>query len=243
MDLLVEEPATEGMDVYISLVVASPFGQSATAHASSLGIRVNGGDVSGDPIETSSGEFVRLTWTWRANNEGAHNITIEAIIQLQAGTPIMSGLTEFMIDTYDDGSGEGGVYYPSNEPLRTDGAGSHLTVKMDMTLYTEDDNLVLERKIVLNFDDEIAYWMRWGLDNIGSEDALFVTGSSLAFFQAGTVTEEDRGNRVIDDVEKSQFEIQMGGLATTYMDEGMALDLEELVGNSIQDIRISYKLD
>jgi hypothetical protein len=243
VDLLVEEPTTEGMDVYISLVVASPFGQSATAHASSLGIRVNGGDVSGDPIETSSGEFVRLTWTWRANNEGAHNITIEAIIQLQAGTPIMSGLTEFMIDTYDDGSGEGGVYYPLNEPLRTDGSGSYLNVKMDMTLYTEDENLVLERKIVLNFDDEIAYWMRWGLDNIGSKDALFVTGSSLALFQAGTVTEEDRGNRVIDDVEKSQFEIQMSGLATTYMDEGMALDLEELVGNNIQDIRISYKLD
>lgn len=243
VDLLVEEPITEGMDVYISLVVASPFGQSATAHASILEMRVNGGTLSGDRIETSSGEFVRLTWTWRANNEGPHNITIEASIQLQAGTPIMSGLTEFMIDTYDDGSGEGGVYYPTSEPMRTDGSGSHLTVKMDMKLYTEDDNLVLERKIVLNLDDEIAYWMRWGLDNIGSKDTSFATGSSLALFQSGSVTEEDRGNRVIDDVEKSQFEIEMSsGVATTYMDKGLAMDLEELVG-SIQDITISFKLD
>ena len=35
VDLLVEEPTTEGMDVYISLVVASPFGGHSSPSSSS----------------------------------------------------------------------------------------------------------------------------------------------------------------------------------------------------------------
>ena len=59
VDLLIDEPVTEGMDVYVSMVVASPFGQLAAVQASSLDISVNGGVLSGAPIETSSGDYVR----------------------------------------------------------------------------------------------------------------------------------------------------------------------------------------
>ena len=32
-----------------------------------------------------------------------------------------------------------------------------------------DSYLTLERTIELTIDGEIAYWMRWGLDNIGND--------------------------------------------------------------------------
>ena len=44
------------------MIVASPFGQMTAAHAESLSVSVNSGVLSGDPIVTSSGDYVRLTW-------------------------------------------------------------------------------------------------------------------------------------------------------------------------------------
>ena len=246
VDLLIEEPVTEGMDVHISVVVATPFGQLAAAHAHSLGISVfdsigdNNGEVSGDPIGTTSGEYVRLTWTWRANMEGIQNITVEANIQLQLGSPTMSGSTEFMIDTIDDGNEGGGGFYPPGEPVRTNGDGSPLTVKMDMELDTKDGFLIMERNIQLNIDGDIAFWMRWGMDNMGSDDTSLT--QPLRIFKS--VSEDEMKNRVIDDIEASGFETQMIGLAVTYMNDGMALELEELIGNDVQDLeRISFDLD
>ncbi len=242
VDLLLDEPVTEGMDVYVSLIVASPFGQLTAAYSSSLAVSVNNGVLSGDPIETSSGEFVRLTWTWRATTSGVQNITVEARIQLQSSTPLMSGLTEFTIDTFDDGSTSGGVFYPTEEPLRTDGAGSPLSVKMDMKLESEEGFLTLRREITMTVEEEIAYWMRWGMDNIGSDDASL--SQPLKIFSSGAVNEEDRRNRVIDDVELSEFESQMVNLAVTYMNDGMAIELEELIGNDVQNLdRISFEVD
>ena len=242
VDLLLDEPVTEGMDVYVSLIVASPFGQLTAAYSSSLAVSVNNGVLSSDPIETSSGEFVRLTWTWRATTSGEQNITVEARIQLQSGTPLMSGSTEFTIDTFDDGSTSGGVFYPTEEPVRTDGAGSPLSVTIDMSLESEEGFLTLRREITMTIDDKIAYWMRWGMDNIGSDDTSL--SQPLQIFSSGTVSEEDRRNRIIDDVELSEFENQMVNLAVTYMNDGMDIELEELVGNDVQNLeRISFEVD
>ena len=48
----------------------------------------------------------------------------------------------------------------------------------------------------------------------------------------------------IDDVERSEFESQMVNLGVTYMNDGMALELEELIGNDVQDLeRISFSVD
>lgn len=246
VDLLIDEPISEGMDVYVSMVVASPFGQMTAAHANSLELRVNNGVVTGDPIETSSGQFVRLTWTWRAVVEGEQNITVEGSIQVQSGTPTLSGSTEFTISTFDDGNDGGGTFYPTEEPLRTDGGGSPLIVNMDLnlnnTMQDGDQYLTLERTIELTVDQEIAYWMRWGMDNIGNEDPSLTT--SLRIFNSGMVSEDDRRNRVIDDIEKSEFENQMVNLAVTYMNEGMALELEELIGNDVMNLeKISFSVD
>lgn len=242
VDLLLDEPVTEGMDVYVSMIVASPFGQMTAAHANSLVIRVNNADVSGDPIQTSSGEYVRLTWTWTATSEGEQAIVVEASIQIQSGTPTLSGSSEFIINTYDDGEGSGGGFYPTEEPLRTDGAGSPLVVKMDLSLNSTDGFLTLERTITLAIDQEMAYWMRWGMDNIGSEEPGL--SQPLRIFKEGLVGEEERRNRMIDGVEKNEFENQMVNLAVTYMNDGMALELEELIGNDVQNLeRISFSVD
>ena len=242
VDLLIDEPVTEGMDVYVSMVVASPFGQLAAVQASSLDISVNGGVLSGDPIETSSGDYVRLTWTWRATTSGEQTITIGASIQIQSGTPLLSGSADFTIDPFDDGSNSGGVFYPTEEPLRTDGAGSPLAVKIDMKLDKDGEYLTMEKEFELTIDDEISYWMRWGMDNIGNDDPAL--SQPLRIFSSGMVSEEDRRNRIIDSVEINEFESQMVNLAITYMNDGMALELEELIGTDVQNLdQISFEVD
>lgn len=242
VDLLVEQPVTEGMEVYISMIVASPFGQMTAAHANSLEIRVNGGMVSGDPIVTSSGDYVRLTWTWVASSSGVQEIQIEASIQIQSGTPVLSGSALFEIEPVDDGNEGGGGFYPNEEPLRSDGGGSPLIANINMELDMTDSYLTLERTIELTIDGEIAYWMRWGLDNIGNDDPSLT--QPLRIFKANMVTEDDRRNKIIDDVEINEFESQMVNLAVVYMNDGMALELEELIGSNVKELeRISFSLD
>ncbi|RJU85063.1 MAG: hypothetical protein DWC02_07035 [Candidatus Poseidoniales archaeon] len=241
VDLVIDEPVTEGMDVYVSVIVASPFGQMTSAHANSLEASVNGIELGGDPIQTSSGDYVRLTWTWTSEIEGQQNITIGASIQLQSGTPTLSGSTGFEIFTVDDGTGGGGVFYPNEEPLVTDGKGSPLIAKMSLNLSTNEEYLTLERVIQLTIDDEVAYWMRWGMDNIGSEEPL---SQPLKIFQSDLVKEEDRRNRIIDDIEKSEFENLMPTLAVTYMNDGMFLELEEMIRSDVDELeKISFDVD
>ena len=231
------------MEVYLSMIVASPFGQMTAAHANTLELRVNGGMVSGDPIVTSSGDFVRLTWTWIASTSGEQQISVEASIQIQSGTPIQSGTATFTIEPFDDGNdGGGGGFYPTEEPLRSNGAGSHLIMNMEMRLDSTDGYLTLERNIDLVIDGELAYWMRWGMDNIGNEDPGL--SLPLRIFNSGMISDEDRRNRIIDNIEKNEFENQMVNLAPTYMNDGMAIELEELIGSNIQDLeRISFNVD
>ena len=242
VDLLIEQPVTEGMEVYVSMIVASPFGQMTAAHANDLELRVNGGMVSGDPIVTRSGQYVRLTWTWVASSSGVQEILIDASIQIQSGKPVLSGSTTFEIEPVDDGNEGGGGFYPNEEPLRSDGAGSPLIANINMELDSTDGILTLERTIELSIDGEIAYWMRWGLDNIGNDDPSL--SQPLSNFKSNMVTEEDRRNKVIDDVEINEFESQMVNLAVVYMNYGMALELEELIGSNVKELeRISFDLD
>ena len=230
------------MEVYISMIVASPFGQMTAAHANSLEIRVNGGMVSGEPIVTSSGDYVRLTWTWVASSSGVQEIQIEASIQIQSSTPVLSGSALFEIEPVDDGNEGGGGFYPNEEPLRSDGGGSPLIANINMELDMTDSYLTLERTIELTIDGEIAYWMRWGLDNIGNDDPSLT--QPLRIFKANMVTEDDRRNKIIDEVEINEFESQMVNLAVVYMNDGMALELEELIGSNVKELeRISFSLD
>ncbi len=243
VDLIVDEPVTEGMDVYVSITVASPFGQKTAAHANSLGVRVNGEELTSDAIQTSNGEFVRLTWTWIAGTEGEQSISIEAYIQIQTISPVRSGIADFVIYPVETGSSGGGGFYPQDEPLRSDGVGSNLAVNIDMQLQNEDDFLVMTKSISLSMDQEIAYWMRWGLDNIGNDESSLST--PIAMFSEGMVSDDDRRNKRIDGVEVNEFQNQLAsGLATTYMYEGLDIELEELLGTDFSELESArFSLD
>ena len=242
VDMIVEEPVIEGMDVHISVVIASPFGTLTAAHANLIEIRVGSELLSGDPISTSSGEYVRMTWTWRASDSGEQQITITTSIQIQSGTPTLSGSADFTISTFDSGDNGGGVFYPTEEPLRSDGVGAPLSVALRMEMDVDEDYITMSRTITLHVDEEIAYWMRWGMDNIGNDDPGI--SQPLRIFKSGAISDEDRRNRVVDEVEISEFENQMVNLGVTYMNDGMALELEELIGSSVIELtRISFELD
>jgi len=241
-DIIIEDPVTEGLDVYISVVVASPWGALTVANANELSVRVNNVAVTGDPIETMSGEFVRLTWTWRDSQDGEHNITIQTTFQLQAGTPSKTGSAEFTITTVDDGGSGGGVFYPADEPLRSDGGGSPLSLVIEMDLEKIDGQLALTRTTTLSLDQEIAYWMRWGIDNIGNEDPSL--SQPLRIFSGYGGQEDNVRNKVIDEGEINQFQQQMRNLAVTYMNDGMALEIEELIGNDLIEFeRVDFEID
>ena len=241
LDLELEEPTTEGLETYISVVVKSPWSTMTVAHANQFGVRVNNAELTGDPIETKSGDYVRLTWTWKAINGGEQNITVEASIQIQSGTPVMSGSTEFTINPQDDGGGTGGGFYPEDEPLRTNGVGSILGTQIDMSLDIVEEQLVLERSIVMSIDGEMAYWMRWGMDNIGNDDPAL--SQTLRNFKPGAVDEDDRRNKQIDTIEKAEFENQMVNLCVMYMNDGMGIKVNELIGDITDLERLSFSLN
>ena len=100
-----------------------------------------------------------------------------------------------------------------------------------MDLEKIDGQLALTRTTTLSLDQEIAYWMRWGMDNIGNEDPAL--SQPLRIFSGYGGQEDNVRNKVIDVGEINQFQQQMRNLAVTYMNDGMALEIEELIGNDL----------
>lgn len=228
LDILMLEPEVEGSDVYLAVRLDSPWGLTTLALAESINLRVNGRDVTGDPIETASGDTVRVTWTWSDAAGGVETIGVEVELSFQQDQASLKGSASFEIETFDTGGGTG-TYYPPDEPLRTDGAGSFLDVDININLASENGNLKLERVTTITMDDEIAFWMRWGMDHIGDENPALT--SMLRAFSAGAVTDEDRVSRFIEPVELSEFERQLVTLGPMYLTEGLGLNSEELVGD------------
>ena len=80
------------------------------------------------------------------------------------------------------------------------------------------------------------------MDNIGTDDPSI--SQPLRIFKSGMVNDEDRRNKIIDNVEKKEFESQMVNLAVVYMNDGMAIELEELIGTNVKDLeRISFSVN
>jgi len=242
MDILMVEPEVEGSDVYLAVRLDSAWGLSTLALAESITLKVNGKVVTGDPIETASGDTVRVTWTWAEAAGGEETISVEVELVFQDGQPALKGSKTFDIETFDTGGGTG-TYYPPDEPLRTDGTGSALLLDIDLTLSQEGEGLLLERVTTMTIDDELAFWMRWGMDHIGDDNPAL--SSTLRAFSAGPVTDEDRVSRFIEDVERAEFERQMVSLGPMYMNAGLGLDTEELLGDfrSFNELKIEVDLN
>ena len=228
LDIMILEPEVEGSEVYVSVTLDSPWGMSTLALSDSIGLKVNGQDVGGDPIETASGDTVRVTWTWTDAQGGVETIEVGVELKFQASKPALTGSTSFEIETFDSTGGTG-TYYPPDEPLRTNGDGSSLDVRIEMELSPTNGKLELKKSTIITVDNEMAFWMRWGLDHIGDETPAL--SAPIRAFAAGGVSDDDRVSRSIEEVEIDEFQRQMIDLAPLYLSSGMGLDSGELLGN------------
>lgn len=242
MDIMMLEPEIEGSDVYLAVRLDSPWGLSTLALSESIALRVNGVLVSGDPIETASNNKVRVTWTWTEAAGGEETIAVEVELVFQQGQPALKGSSNFDIETFDSGGGTG-TYYPPDEPLRTNGDGSGLDLEIDISLRQDGTGLLLERVTTMTIDDELAFWMRWGMDHIGDDNPAL--SSTLRAFSSGSVTDDDRISRAVEEVELAEFERQLVTLGPMYMNTGLGLDTEELLGDfrSFNEVKVEVDLN
>lgn len=227
LDIMMPEPEIEGSDVYLAVKLDSPWGLSTLALAESISLSVNGAEVTGDPIETASGDTVRVTWTWTKAIGGIESIDVAVSLKFQPDQPELQGSTTFEIETFDTNSGTG-TYYPPDEPLRTNGDGSSLVIDIQMDLSKDGDTLLLRKVTTLTIGDEMAFWMRWGMDHIGDENPAL--SSTLRAFSEGSVSEEDRVSRSIEETEIGEFERQMVSLGPMYLSGGLGIQAEDLLG-------------
>ena len=240
LELKLLDPEIEGSDVYLPLIIDSPWGMETLAHSDSITMKVNGMTLTGDPIETGVGDAVRITWTWDDASGGVENINVEVIFNLQVTGPTLSGSATFEIETFDTGGGTGS-YYPPDEPLRTNGDGSPLHITSSIELESINGKLKLSRVTNIEVDGEMAFWMRWGMDHIGDENPQL--SPVLGHFNAGAVGDAERVSRFIEPVEVDEFERQLNNLAPVYLASGMAIDAEELLGSFRDFETIGIELD
>jgi len=240
LELKLLDPEIEGSDVYLPLIIDSPWGMDTLAHSESVVMKVNGIVLGGDPIETRVGDAVRITWTWGDASGGIESINVEVIFNLQTTGPTLSGSTTFEIETFDTGGGTGS-YYPPDEPLRTNGDGSPLHITASAELESTNGKLKLSRVTHIEVDGEMAFWMRWGMDHIGDDNPEL--SPVLSHFNAGAVGDAERVSRFIEPVEIDEFERQLSNLATVYLASGMAIDAEDLLGTFKNFETIGIELD
>ncbi|MFB1037837.1 MAG: hypothetical protein QMC50_01310, partial [Candidatus Poseidoniaceae archaeon] len=240
LELKLLDPEIEGSDVYLPLIIDSPWGMETLAYSDSITMKVNGMTLTGDPIETGVGDAVRITWTWDDASGGVEPIKVEVIFNLQVTGPTLSGSATFEIETFDTGGGTGS-YYPLDEPLRTNGDGSPLHITSSIELESINGKLKLSRVTNIEVDGEMAFWMRWGMDHIGDENPQLST--VIGRFNAGSVGDAERVSRFIEPVEVDEFERQLNNLAPVYLASGMSIDAEELLGSFRDFETIGIELD
>ena len=247
LSMTLQDPEVEGSEVYFSVVIDSYWGTKILSNSDSLNMRVNGNLLSGDPIETSQGDGVRVTWTWLDAAGGEETVNAQVELVLQAGGATLSGSASFAIETFDSDSGTG-TYYPPDEPLQTNGDGSPIEVVGTFEISPDEGAIRLTRETSITLGGEMAFWMRWGLDHIG--DDVNDLSPVLKSFQEGSVTEDERVSRSIEPNEINEFERQMltgastsSGLCSYYLSVGLGLDSEELLGSFRNFETISIDLD
>lgn len=242
LDLTLEDPIIDGSDIYLPVRIDSPFGLDTLTYSSSIELRVNNILIAGNPVETQNGDSIMITWTWQGASGGEETIQVSIRISLQPSGPLLSGQSEFLVETSDGGSGTG-TFYPSDEPLRESTAKSPLSIEQNVELSTSKGKLKLSRLTTLEIDGSMAFWMRWGMDNIGSLDIS--PDSVLRGWNPGSITDEERLDKNIESVELEQFQREMVNRYRTYMGgfNGMQIDSGELIGDSGDFDTISISVD
>ena len=228
-DLTLLEPEVEGSEVYFAVVIDSNWGMDVLSKSDSLEMLVGGFALTGDPIETTLGDGVRVTWTWEGAKGGVETVSVETRLTIETGDSPLSGTATFEIETFDS-SGGTGTYYPPEEPLKTNGDGSPLSVTGTFSLESSNGDVKIERNTRIEIGGEMAFWMRWGMDHLGDE--VTTLSPALKSFKAGSVGDEERVSRTIEEIEVIEFERQMLGssLSSYYLSVGLGLNVEDLLG-------------
>ena len=239
VDLTLDEPVVEGDMVYFAVRIESPFGMEALVFSKSIALEVNGVILTDDPTEVLEGEAILVIWTWDGASGGEETVNVSVSYELQEGLTL-DGSANFDIETFD-GTGDGGGYYPLNEPLRTNGKGSPLDVSITMELESEDGGLRLGQTTILTIEGEMAFWIRWGLDHLGDETIPLST--VLKNFDGGSINDEQRGSRIIENAEISQFENYMDSYYITFFQLGLGLESEEIIGDLSEAQSFAITLD
>ena len=239
VDLTLDEPVVEGDLVYFAVRIESPFGMEALVFSKSISLKVDGVTITEDPTEVLDGEAILVIWTWDGASGGEETVNVSVSYELQTGI-ILQGASDFDIETFD-GTGEGGGYYPQNEPLRTNGKGSPLDISITMDLERDGAELLLEQTTILTIEGEMAFWIRWGLDHLGDETIPLST--VLKNIDEGNVKDEERGSRVIESVEISQFETEMDSYYITFFQFGLGLESDEIIGDLQEADSFAITLD
>ena len=227
IDLTFDEPIVEGDLVYFTVRIDSPFGMEALVFSKSIELSINSVAQTVDPTEVLEGDSILVIWEWDGATGGEESVNVSVTYELQEGL-ILTGTADFDIETFD-GTGEGGGFYPLNEPLRTNGKGSPLDVSISMELDSEDGGLRLAQTTILTIDGEMAFWIRWGLDHLGDE--TIPLSPVLKNFDGGNINDEQRGSRVIENAELSRFENYMDTYYITFFRLGLGLESEDLIGD------------
>ena len=129
--------------VYFAVRIESPFGMEALVFSKSISLKVDGVTIDEDLTEVLDGEAILVIWTWDGASGGEETVNVSVSYELQTGI-ILQGASDFNIETFD-GTGEGGGYYPLNEPLRQ-------TVKARHLIFPSQWNL--KRKVLICFSNK-----------------------------------------------------------------------------------------
>lgn len=241
LELYLEEPEVEGKDVHLHLVIRSPWDKEVLlANLDEVWIDVDGQRIQTAPVPTTDGSDPRLTWTWTADSRGEHNLRVKTNVRLQEGGEVASGESEVSVTTSDSGDG-GGIFYPSEEPQKSTGDGSDMRLDVNIELSLDNDKLMLERVTTLTISDEMSFWLRWALDNQGRTDIPLT--SSLRMLEQGQIKSDMWATRVIEDQEEVQFESQMRAIAFQFLNNGTALDAQEMLGLSSSREALTFSVD
>ena len=236
LDMRMSAPTVEGHSVFLQVKFSSGFGTKMVG-SSEISVSAGGVSITTMPVLEIQGNDVLATWTWQAESslpDGAYAVNISLVVQ--QGTDPFAGEISWDIVFGADGGGSGGVYYPNDEPPKTDGSGSRMELAINGELATDNNQLILSRTTRISFYDAASLWMRWGLNNLGNSS--LESNSTWKMFVGGDVTDEMRSNRLIDDGEVREISQQLqSGRLMSFIDNGLFLESEELLGGRFSDFQ------
>ncbi|MBJ99518.1 MAG: hypothetical protein CMB48_00695 [Euryarchaeota archaeon] len=213
-DIEINEPIIEGRSAHVPVKFNSGYGSQLISE-SNFEFYANGNLIEQLPVSTQGN---LLTWTWAAdNNVEDGSFPFEVKINFQNGTTVNAG-TEFEI-TFGDSEGNN-YFYPLTEPIRTGGTDLDVEIEVDMS----SD---IEKTIKLTIKENVAFWMRWGLDNMGNPSL-----NTTSWLRSLAPTNSDYyQNRVLDNAEVSSFEQQIRQTElNNFLGQGLGIDAKRLLG-------------